>query len=185
MRNRGRLLALVWAIPLLLLASPAELLMLASAVLLHEGGHLFGFYATGEPCPRLAAVPMGLSLLPRRPLPYRHELLIAAAGPLANLLAALLLFSLRSSVALLPGIVHAMTAAANLIPLGQNDGARALFSLLAILFPLKAAEGAAHIIGAVSFFLLLFSMLFLLLHQGGGGILLLLITLLLRATRPA
>lgn len=177
------LVALVWAIPLVLFSSPFELLALLSAVLLHEGGHLLAFFLLGEPPPRPTAVLAGLTLSPTRTLPYRHELLIAAAGPLSNLLFALplLLFGSGAGLLLL-GWVHLLTALVNLLPLPGCDGGRTLFSLLALFLPLRIAEAVFSLLSLAVFFLLLFSFLFLLLFEGGGGVLLLLISLLSRAT---
>ena len=181
MANKGWLLSLVWAVPLLLLASPGELLMLGAAVLLHEGGHLLAFRLLGEPCPRLAPVTAGLTLLPRRPLSYRHEAIIALAGPFPNLLAAVALpLACRSPAALIFAVVQLLVGLTNLLPIGRSDGARALSALLSLLLPLRAAEGIARGVSLFFFLLLLFFLLFLLLHEGGGGLLLLLITLLLR-----
>ena len=182
MPRRRTLVALVWAVPLLLFASPSELLALASAILLHEGGHLLAFFLLGEPPPRPSAVLTGMTLSPTRPLPYRHELVIAAAGPLLNLLVALPLLSFGTGAATLTlGAVHLLTALANLLPLGGSDGSRIARSLLALLLPLRLAEGVASALSLFSFFLLLFFLLFLLLFEGGGGVLLLLLSLLTRA----
>ena len=182
MPRRRLAVALVWALPLLLFAAPAEILALASATLLHEGGHLLAFLLLGEPPPRPSAVLAGMTLSPARPLPYRHELIIAAAGPLSNLLFALPLLSLGTGTATLTlGGVHLLTALVNLLPLWGCDGSRILFSLLALLLPLRIAEGIASALSLFAFFLLLFSLLFLLLLEGGGGVLLLLLSLLTRA----
>ena len=182
MPRRRLLVALVWAIPLVLFSSPFELLALLSAVLLHEGGHLLAFYLLAEPAPRPSAVLAGLTLSPTRPLAYRHELPIAAAGPFSNLLFALplLLFGTGTGVLLL-GWVHLLTALVNLLPLPGCDGGRILFSLLALLLPLRIAETVASLLSLAIFFLLLFFFLFLLLFEGGGGVLLLLLSLLARA----
>lgn len=182
MSRRRLLVALVWALPLLLFSSPAELFALASAALLHEGGHLLAFFLLGEPPPRPSAVVAGMTLSPARTLPYRHELIIAAAGPLANLLFALPHLVLGGGAATLTlGAVHLLTALINLLPLRGCDGARILFCLLALLFSLRIAEVVTSTLSASAFFLLLFFLLFLLLFEGGGGVLLLLLALLARA----
>ena len=175
----------MWGVPLLFLASPAELLMLGSAILLHEGGHLLGFFLTGEPAPGLSAALAGLTLDPTRPLPYRHELCVAAAGPLANLLAAIPLLLSGSDGYRMLGGVHLVTALSNLLPIGRCDGARVLGALLALLLPLRIAERLMAAISAITFSALLFFLLFLLLHEGGGGVILLLISLFLRAHPPS
>lgn len=180
---RKRLIpALAWALPLLLLSHPAEWLLLLSAVLLHEGGHLAGFLLMREPAPTLSAVAAGLTLSPRRPLPYKSELVIALLGPIANLSLALPLLLLgRTEGVLTLGAVHLLTALCNLLPLGGCDGGRALFSATALLFPLRVAECVRAAASSAALFFLLFSFLFLLQSEGGGGVLLLLCALLARA----
>ncbi len=174
---------LVWGVPLLLFAGPAELLMLASAVLLHEGGHLFAFALLGEGVPRLSAVALGLTLDPRHPLSYRHEAIIALAGPLFNLLLALPLLladPLPPPLKAL-GAVHLFSALMNLVPLGGNDGDLVLFDTAALLFPLPIAEAIRRAARLTASLLLLFFALRLLLFPGGFAALFLLASLLFRA----
>ncbi len=183
MRNKTLLAALILS-PLFLFLTPAELLFFASAVLLHEGGHLIALALLGEPAPLPRAVLLGISLDMRRPLSYRRELLAAAAGPLANLLLALPLLAFSGGHTALSalGTVHALTAAINLLPIGRCDGARILFCGLAQLLPLRIAERISLAIGLVSFLFLLFLLLFLLLGTGGAGALILILPLLFRAS---
>ena len=183
---RKRLLpALLWALPLLFFSTPAELLLLASAVLLHEGGHLLAFSLLKEPCPTLSAVAAGLLLDPARPISYKKEILILLCGPLANLMLALpLLLLYRDGSVLTLGAVHLFSALCNLFPLRGNDGGRALFDLFSLLLFPDTAERASRAVFLLSFFLLLFVFLFFLLSEGGGGVILLLIALLSRACAP-
>ena len=157
--------------------------MMASAVLLHEGGHLLAFFLLGEPAPTARAVLLGISLDPRRPLSYRRLLLTAAAGPFLNLLVAIPLLTVgKSSPALLAlGIVNAFSALVNLLPIGRCDGGRILFCLSALLFPLGIAERISRAVGLLFFFLLAFSLLYLLLGKGGAGAMILILPLLFRA----
>lgn len=173
----------VWLVPLLLFVTPPELCMLASAVLLHEGGHLLAFAALGLPPPRPAAVSAGLMLTPRMPLSYRHEALVAAAGPLANLALAIpLLYFGRGEGAAALGSVQLFCAAVNLLPLRGGDGGRTARAVLLLLLPPRVAERLADALSLFTVFFLLFALLYLLLSPGGAGIFLFLITLLQRAT---
>ena len=184
--GRGRRLwpALAWGVPLLLLLHPAEWLLLLSAVLLHEGGHLLGFFLMGEPPPALSAVVAGLTLSPARPLSYKSEAIVSLLGPLANLAVGLpLLVFGRSEGALTLGVVQLMTALCNLLPLPGCDGARALHSSLSLLLPLRLADAILSLLAGITLFGLLFALLFLLEGEGGGGVLLLLLALLSRACR--
>lgn len=160
--------------------------MLASAVLWHEGGHLLGFFLTGEPRPALSAVAAGLLLDPARPIAYRRELVILLLGPLANLLVAVpLLILARSAGMLTLGALHLFSALCNIFPLRQNDGGRALYDAVALLFTPDTAERTAALASAAAllFAVLLFS--FFLLSPGGGGVVLLLVAMLARAAAPA
>ena len=179
---RRLLPALLWALPLLLFSTPAELFMLASAILLHEGGHLFGFFLAKEPCPTLSAVAAGLLLNPARPTSYGREIVILLSGPLANLALALplLLFANGDSAATM-ATVHLFSAICNLLPLRKNDGGRAIADILCLLLAPDTAERIAGLISLVSLFFLLLLLLFFLLSPGGGGVILLLIALLSRA----
>ena len=156
--------------------------MLTSAVLLHESGHLLGFFLTKEPCPTLSAVAAGLLLDPRRPISYKREIVILLFGPLCNLLLAvpLLLFS-HSSTVLTLAAVHLFSALCNLFPLRGNDGGRALHDMLALFLCPDTAERVSSLIFLLSLFLLIFVFLFFLLSEGGGGVILLLVALLARA----
>ena len=175
--------ALLWVLPLLFFSTPSELLLLASAVLLHEGGHLLGFFLTKEPCPTLSAVAAGLLLDPARPIAYKKEIVILLLGPLANLLLSLpLLFLSHGEWALMTATVHLFSALCNLFPLRQNDGGRALFDVLSLLLPPDTAERLCSLISLLSFFALVFVFLFFLLSPGGGGVILLLVALLSRAS---
>lgn len=159
--------------------------MLTSAVLLHEGGHLFAFFLTKEPCPALSAVAAGLLLDPKRPISYRKEILILLSGPLANLLLAVPLLSLcRGRGAITLAAIHLFSALCNLFPLRGNDGGRALFDAFSLFLLPDTAERAASLISLLSFFALLFVFLFFLLSEGGGGVILLLIAFLSRAYAP-
>lgn len=183
---RKRLLpALLWALPLLLFSSPAELLMLASAVLLHEGGHLLGFFLLREPCPSLSAVAAGLLLDPKRPIGYRREILILLLGPLCNLLLAIpLLLSGAAGGATTLAAVHLFSALCNLFPLRQNDGGRALYDTVALFSSPDTAESVSSLISLIFLLLLTLLFLFFLLSPGGSGVILLLIALLSRACAP-
>ena len=178
--------ALLWALPLLLFSTPAELLMLASAVLLHEGGHLVGFFLMREPCPSLSAVAAGLLLSPTRPIAYRREIPILLLGPLFNLALAIpLLLFCRTAGGVTLAAVHLFSALCNLLPLRRNDGGRALYDALALFTDPDTAERISALTSSVFLILLILLFLFFLLSPGGGGVILLLIALLSHACAPA
>lgn len=128
-----------------------------SAILLHECGHLLAFSLLGEPPPAFGAAAGGFRLTASRPLSYRSELLISLAGPAANAAAAL--FALPLCLARIGGsypplvaLIMVLTAAANLLPIGDLDGGRILSAFLAERLPLGSAErvSAAASVATVS-----------------------------------
>ncbi len=150
-------------------------LFLFAAVLLHEAGHYFAFFLLGEPPPALSGRAGGLLFTPRGgTLTYGRELVIAAAGPLFNLFAAL---------ALIPAIrgegvreasfcffaINLLSALFNLLPLSGFDGGRVLFCLTSMLLSPDAASRFCDVISGVFVLLFYFSALFLFLFSDGFG----------------
>lgn len=137
---------------------PSAFFLLLFAVLLHEGGHAAAFCLLGAGVPRLTGERGGLLLTGCRPLSPGEEALVAAAGPLANLLAAggaLLLFAHASH-----GEWHftvftlqLLTALANLLPLEETDGGRLLSLGACALLGERGARGCHLFFVALSVFL--------------------------------
>lgn len=128
-------------------------------VLLHELGHSMAARQFGINTSSIVLLPIGgiasLESMPRKPL---HELWIAVAGPLVNVVIAATLFlflELGAIQSFLPGtegwFVNLMYAniglvAFNLVPAFPMDGGRVLRSLLAMRIPyLKATNIAAKV----------------------------------------
>ncbi len=130
-----RLLTLLFFLLLLFgFDAPSLAVMTLLSALMHEGGHLLALYALGIRGGRFRAHLNGLVCTPRRTLSYREEILVAAAGPLTNLLLAVLFFLLCplgvaffSSFAL----CELLTGLSNLIPVRGYDGERILTAYLA------------------------------------------------------
>jgi Zn-dependent protease len=187
MRKKGRAFfrfgqrALSFLFPLgvaafLLLREPlGYALFLLAAVILHEAGHLLAFFLLGEPPPSLSGRAGGLLLSPRgEMLSYRRELLVASAGPLFNLLAA---------VALIPALqggaqreasfcffaLNLLSALFNLLPIAGFDGGRVFFCLSAMLLPPRAARFFCDLVSGISVLFFYFSALFLFLFTDGAG----------------
>jgi len=137
--------------------------LLFLCVLLHEFGHIFTARAFGIRTPEVILLPIGgvsrLEHIPERP---REEFLIAVAGPLVNIVIALVLMLI--GVAKLPtdplaalanndgsmierlAVVNLFLALFNLLPAFPMDGGRVLRALLASrLGYLHATETAAMI----------------------------------------
>jgi len=151
----------------------ALMLLLFLCVVLHELGHSLVAQAYGIPVREIVLLPLGgVAQMTKHPERPAHELLIALAGPLVNvLIAALLLLPLgfRAGPMLLtdhgllpagvgdePSLRTAITwlfaanvslVLFNLIPAFPLDGGRALRALLAMSMGPRAATRAAASIG--------------------------------------
>ena len=130
----GLVLSLVLSEP------PAVLLLSLGAILFHEAGHLCAFLFLGLPLPRVAARGAGMRLLPRLPLTPFEEGVVAFGGPLFNLVAALLFFSLGSDFGALGGSLHLLYGVFNLLPFAATDGERIARLFLEFLFPLRGKK---------------------------------------------
>jgi Zn-dependent protease len=177
-RMLARVLPYLWPIVLvafiLLTEPPAYALFLLAATALHETGHLFAFFACGEPLPRFGGRGFGLLLTPQGGSLFpKHELMICAAGPLFNLAGCLALIpALHAGVASEANFcffaLNLLTALFNLLPLSGFDGGRMLSATLSLTCPPPVARAvcAAVSLGGALFFY--FVALFLSFVAGAG-----------------
>lgn len=128
------------------------------AAAFHECGHLLASRLLGI---RLAALELdlcGARLFPARAIPsYPAEALLAAAGPAASLLLALLLAPLSSGLAASLRAATLSLALFNLLPIEGFDGGRILSSLLSLCLSEQRAETFMSIASYITL-LLLFSL---------------------------
>ena len=101
------------------------------AVVTHEIGHIIALFVLGHgggiPLPRMP----GFSIKVRATLSYKEDIAVAAAGPLANLIAVVILLPMRRIAEPLI-LINALTAISNLLPVRGYDGYRILTSVIAI-----------------------------------------------------
>lgn len=160
--------ALLLLVYLLMTEPPSVLLLFASALAAHEWGHLCAFSLLGIGASRLRFEGAGLRLFPDVPLLPHEEGAVALAGPLSNLLFALLGLRFgRGPFFLLFSAVHLLFAFGNLLPFGGCDGER-LLSLLLSRFPPKIREGVLSSVSLFSLSFLFFLSLFLYYLTGNG-----------------
>lgn len=173
-RQLGRIFlflpGLLWILAVLWFEGLYSLFMVGFSALFHECGHLLAFSLLGLPAPRLVPVARGVRFVAPCTLSYREELLIAAAGPLANLASFLIGITLgHVSPALRAfGDISLLTGLCNLAPMGDLDGERILRCLLAgrlnsraLYYVGRGITLAAIYLGAVGSLLVLW--------QTGGG----------------
>ena len=112
-------------------------LLVLGAAALHELGHILCLRRFGAPIRRLRIGVLGAVLETGGTMSYGRELAAVLAGPLANLLAAVLLGWLGYPVS---AGANAVLGAFNLLPVSPLDGGRALYLLLVWLAGPETAE---------------------------------------------
>jgi Zn-dependent protease/predicted transcriptional regulator len=142
------------------------ILLLFVCVVLHELGHALAAKSVGIPVREILLLPIGglafLTRLPRKPM---HELWIAIAGPLVNVVIILVLFPFVMTDTLtyiLPGpdvtpsldtalsalfTANVMLVLFNMLPAFPLDGGRVLRALLALFSGERTATNIATLIG--------------------------------------
>lgn len=123
--------ALFWILVMLGLDGVNGAILTIIAVVIHELGHIIALFILGHgggvPLPRMP----GFFIKVRATLSYKEDIVVAAAGPLANLITALILLPLGQVVGAMI-IISVLTAISNLLPVRGYDGYRILTSAIAI-----------------------------------------------------
>ena len=139
------------------------------SAMLHELGHLAALRNYGVAIEDVRLHPFGIEIkAPKLAyLPYRDELCVAAAGPLANVLAALCTVAIVALVggfdgALFFTVCNLALAALNLMPVTGLDGGRMLSSLLLPAMGLQRGEAVLQVVSGVALAAILTAGLFLL-----------------------
>ena len=159
---------------LLLFASPPSYAYaVLSSVILHEMGHtlMAGFFHKKPLSVRI--VPTGISILLPSASSYAEEFLIAAAGPLMNLLYALLCRFLPYGIGGTVRGVSLLLAAVNLLPLSPLDGGKMLSALLSPLFGTEISARLSEFFSLLLLTLLWILSLYIFFYSGVNFMLLL------------
>ncbi len=129
-------------------------LLLLAAAALHEAGHLIALRGCGVSIEEVGLRTFGIEMVTgdTRYLPYRSELMIAAAGPVSNLFAMLVTLGAVAAIGPFWGALffvacNAALAAVNLMPVSGLDGGR---MLAAILLPKLGPPRAERILSIIS-----------------------------------
>lgn len=111
--------------------------LLFSAAAIHELGHATAIRLYSGEIEQIRLIPGGLDIRYRqRNYSYASDILIAAAGPLANLAAAILLRVLHINSDYLIGL-HLILCFFNLLPLYPLDGGKVLCSVICYFAPIR------------------------------------------------
>lgn len=126
--------ALFWFFLMLAFDTAAMTVMTCLAAAIHELGHIAaGIILTGDELSLPKATLTGLKIHTGRLLSYKEETIIAASGPLVNIvvfLFALPFFNLSGYIAAF-AFINLLTAVSNLIPIKSYDGYRIISASLA------------------------------------------------------
>ncbi len=126
---------------LLLFATPrAYAYAVISSVALHELGHLTAALLFGRRAESLCFMPTGINIGLPPPRSYREELIVAAAGPLLNLLYLGICPLMPSEIASQTASVSLLLAALNLLPIRGFDGAGIAHALISLFISETAAQ---------------------------------------------
>jgi Zn-dependent protease len=149
------------------------MLLLFACVTLHELGHSIAAQGYGIPVKEIVLLPLGgVALISRNPEKPLHELVIAAAGPLVNVVIAAVLFGVVASTGAVPTSMNELgrllggpslqtmllwllaanvsLVVFNLIPAFPLDGGRIFRALLAMAIGMPRATRIAAIVGQVA-----------------------------------
>lgn len=129
-------------------------LLLLFAAALHEAGHLIALKSCGVGIEEISLRAFGIEMTTgdTRYIPYRSELMIAAAGPAINLLALIVTLGAVAAVGPFWGALffvacNAALAIINLMPVSGLDGGRIL---AAVLLPSLGPPRADRVLAVVS-----------------------------------
>ena len=141
------------------LIDAAFVVWVITAAAVHEVGHLLAVLLCRERVSELRVEPWGFEMSVTGTLSYGKEIVVAAAGPVASLVLALLL-SMAGRLFDMSGLYFAsgisfVFGVFNALPVLPLDGGRALQSALSLVFDPFAAERVVCITSCAAVFLLM------------------------------
>ena len=137
-----------------------------SSVVLHEMGHLFATLLYHKPPQSIKIVPTGISIGLASASSYAEEIVVAAAGPLMNLICFALAPLFPSSLTHTMRSISLLLCFLNLLPIATLDGGHVLKSCLALLFGETVADRALQITTALCLVLLWIFSLYIFFYSG-------------------
>ncbi len=121
------------------------------AVLLHETGHLFMMWVIDCAPKRIKLIPASIQITTPFQKRYRNDILIAASGPVVNIILFLTLYfnflAFGNQITLYFALLNLVIALFNLLPVKGLDGGTILYCILA---KFKGPERAAVILKIIT-----------------------------------
>lgn len=132
--------------------SPSYAFSAVTVTLLHEMGHASAALVLGKKVTRITVMPVGITMTMTQASSYAQEILIAAAGPLQNVLLMICapLFPCGNELF----TFAAISLAVNLAPMATLDGGRILCAAVSSRFGTDAGESAVRAATATCLFFL-------------------------------
>lgn len=168
MLQKISLAALCAGFALWVLTTPTRIpLLTLTAIVIHEVGHLAAAHLLHMKPSGAAADTVGVRLIFNGPPPsYGKEMLLSAAGPLANLVSLALSLALGSKIhAFFPSVSLAL-ALLNLLPIEGFDGGRITHCLLSLLLPPHKADRILDLLSFLFLFTLWCISVYLMMRVG-------------------
>lgn len=151
----------------MLTASTSTPLLILCAIIIHEAGHLCAAYLLHMKPSGAAADTIGIRLLFRGvPPSYGKEILLCAAGPLANLLSLALGLAIDVPADNIFLSVSASLALLNLLPIEGFDGGRMVHSTLLLFLPPGKADKICELLSFFFLFVLWCISVYLMMRAG-------------------
>lgn len=146
-------------------------MLVAAAAIIHEIGHLLAIKYVNISVQEICIYPFGADIkVNNTSLSYNQELAVALSGPIANLIASLIIYCFIyfnfSRQGLFFFFANIVLAVFNLFPIKTFDGGKALECILCMKLPLEDALKIIEITSAIFFIAMTFLALFLLVATG-------------------
>lgn len=142
-------------------------LLTLAAIVIHEAGHLLAAYLLRMKPSGATADTIGVRLLFRgSPPSYGKEILLCAAGPLANLLSLLLALLCGTPTDSFFVSASAALALLNLLPIEGFDGGRILHSTLSLFLSPEKADKISYLFSFLFLFVLWCISVYLMMRVG-------------------
>ena len=151
----------------MLTASTSTPLFILFAIAIHEAGHLCAAYLLHMKPSGATADTIGIRLLFRgAPPSYGREILLCAAGPLANLISIPICLAAGVNKGSAFPSASAALALLNLLPIEGFDGERILHSTFLLVVPPNKADAACNLLSFFFLFILWCISVYLMMRVG-------------------